>query len=213
MTRDLRSGLPSVGSTSLAAALIANPIPVMKRLLIALTAATLSLNFAACTSTPTSGSAETAKANRPVRLQVTVDVPPSIDILRDDDIAEAFAYRVSSALHEQGIKGRIRYVEFGDDLTAGAPVLAIMLREWRVDRIGGVNCIFSATLKNGSTSKELGLFSGSSMMIWSRRDWYARQEGFEDAAADALNNLGARVLKSGLLPEMTPPVRSPKPSI
>lgn len=132
-----------------------------------------------------------------------------MNLLRDDYVAEAFAYRVSSALHEQGLRGRIRYVDFPDDVKPEVPTLEIMLQEWRVDRIGNVDCTFSAQLKTPSGTRNLGFFSGTSMMLWSRRDWFARRDGFEEAARDALGNLGAKMLNTGLLTDMMP--RAPSP--
>lgn len=40
-----------------------------------------------------------AENARPVRLQFTVGVPPSMSILYEEEVADAFAYRVSSILH------------------------------------------------------------------------------------------------------------------
>jgi len=174
----------------------------MKTLLRLLVLVGLSAGLTAC-STVNSG-ARPGKPERPARLQIVVDVPPSMSMLRDDYVAEAFAHRVSSALHEQGLRGRIRYVDFPDDLKADVPVLDIMLHEWRVDRLGNVDCTFSAQLKTASGNRALGVYSGTSMMMWARRDWFARQDGFESAARDALSNLGARLIATGLLADMAP---------
>jgi hypothetical protein len=141
---------------------------------------------------------------RPASLQVVVNVPASMNLLRDDYVEEAFAYRVATALHEQGLGGGIRYVDFPDDLVPGVPTLDIVLHEWRVDRIGSVDCVFFATLRTPQGTQNLGLFSGTSLMTWPRRDWWARAEGFEDAARDALGNLGDQIRRTGLLPDMPP---------
>lgn len=146
----------------------------------------------------------TAQNGRPVRLQIVVDIPTGMDALRDDEVAEAFGYRVASSLHEQGFRGRLEYVEWSDDLRPNVPVLAISLREWRVDRIGNVDCTFTAELRTPSGRHHLGLFTGSSIMYWARRDWYARAQGFEDAAVDALSNLAARIEKTGELDRSLP---------
>jgi hypothetical protein len=136
---------------------------------------------------------------RPVRLQVQVGLPFSMNVLRNDDIAEAFAHRVVTALHEQGFRGRIKYVENGDPLDPALPLLDINIFEWRVNRLGHTDCTFSALLKSPRGEKNLGMFSGTSMMTWLRRDWFARADSFEDAAADALTNLKARLDATGLL--------------
>lgn len=136
---------------------------------------------------------------RPVRLQLRVDLPFSLNPIRDDDIAEAFAHRVVTALHEQGFRGRIKYLENGDPLNATVPVLDVRILEWRVNRTGSTDCVFAATLKSPRGEKNLGMFSGTSMMTWLRRDWFARADSFDDAARDALSNLKARLDATGLI--------------
>lgn len=136
---------------------------------------------------------------RPVRLQVVVSMPASMSLLRDDYVSEAFNYRVASYLHEQGFRGRIHSVYPGDDPLPNIPTLEINLMEWRVDRGGFVDCTFTAELVNHTTRRRLGIFHGTSMMTWPRRDWYMRAEGFEDAAREAIVNLAGRLEQSGLL--------------
>jgi hypothetical protein len=154
------------------------------------------------TSCTTASSSRYGRGNdRPVRLQIVVEVPPTMNILREEEVEDAFAYRVITALREQGMRGRIRYIEWGDRPDPAVPSLAIYLHEWRVDRLGSVDCTFNATLNTPNGTRNLGLFSGTSLMMWSRRDWFARAEGFESAARDALGNLGQRILQSGLLPD------------
>jgi hypothetical protein len=137
--------------------------------------------------------------DRPARLQVAVNVPPTMSILYNEEVAEAFGYRVASFLHEQGFRGRIRYLDPWDSPAAEAPVLNVSLQEWRVDRAGFVDCTFTAVLESGGARQNLGIFTGTSIMMWPRRDWYARAESFEDAARDAMSNLGARIEQTGML--------------
>jgi hypothetical protein len=139
------------------------------------------------------------ESGRPVRLQVSVDLPAGMNMLRDEEIAEAFAYRVATALHEQGFRGRIQYVSDADRPLADVPLLEVSLREWRVDRMGNVDCTFTARLNTASGRQNLGLFTGTSMMTWRRHDWLARADGFEEAAGDALSNLASRLDKTGML--------------
>lgn len=152
-----------------------------------------------CTST---GAAyATPRPDRPTRLQIVVNVPPSMNILREEEIQDAFGYRVITALREQGLRGRLRYIESGEQPDPAVPVLTVYLNEWRVDRIGNVDCTFSASLKSAHGERNLGFFSGTSLMMWSRRDWFARAEGYESAARDALTNLSQRILQSGVMPD------------
>lgn len=159
----------------------------------------LVLVAAALVSGCATASQSAADNGRPVRLQLTVGVPPSMSILYEEEVADAFAYRVSSILHEQGFRGRIRYVDRWSKPDPATPVLAVELREWRVDRVGFVDCTFTAALRSADGEKSLGLFTGTSLMTWRRRDWFARAEGFEDAARDAITNLAARLEETGYL--------------
>lgn len=139
---------------------------------------------------------------RPARLQLTVDANPIMSPLYEDEIAEAFAYRVSSSLHEQGFRGRIQYVERWETPRPNVPVLALSLMEWRVDRTGAVDCTFNATLTGNGQTQRLGFYHGNSFMVWPRRDWYARAQGYEEAVRDAVGTLAQRIEQSGLLEPM-----------
>jgi hypothetical protein len=143
-----------------------------------------------------------AKAKTPVRLQVAVTVPATMSVIYASDVEEAFGYRVSSALHEQGFQGRIKYLDDDSDAKPDIPKLAINLIQWRVGRTGDVDCVFSASLVTTAGTKNLGLFTGSSMLMWSRPNWLERSEGFEDAASDALSNLAKKIEATGLLPKV-----------
>lgn len=138
----------------------------------------------------------------PVRaglMQVTVNVPPSMRPFISDQIAEAFADRVAEALRRQGCKARIKYLDSTDTPATNQPLLAINLIEWRTDRIGSVDCTFSAAVTTPKGNKSLGLFTGTSMMMFPRRDWLARSDQFDDAAHQALNDLYKRISETNLL--------------
>ncbi len=167
----------------------------MKRI-AALAAFLLAALLSGCANT----AQQTAAANgRPPRLQVTVGVPPSMSIIHNDQVAEAFGYRVASYLHEFGFRGRVHTVYPGEDPLPGVPTLAVELMEWRVDRSGFVDCTFTAELVTTDTRRRLGIFHGTSIMMWPRRDWYARAEGFEESARDAITMLASRLEETGLL--------------
>ena len=159
------------------------------------------LGLGACCVALVAGAAtDKTPASRPIRMQITVSVPPSMNMIRDDDVADAFAYRVAAALHEQGFTGGINYVRAGEDTRTDVPVLAINLVEWRVDRVGNVDCTFTASVAGPRGNKDLGLFTGMSMMMWPRHDVFARAEGFDDAARSALGDLAKRIEETQLIP-------------
>lgn len=154
-----------------------------------------------CAALPLKAASKKEHADRPLRLQVTVNVPVSMNTIRDDDIADAFAYRVATALHEQGFKGRVKYVDSYETPQTEVPLLEINLVEWRVDRTGNVDCTFGASLSGPLGKKNLGLFSGTSLMLWPRHNVFARADGFDQAAKSALGDLEKKVSESELVPE------------
>ena len=176
---------------------------LLSSLLLGSTLATGAVFLSGCT-TPETEAARAAIRAQPVRLQVVVIVPASMNMIRDDDAAEAFGDTVRSSLHENGFKGRIRLIDDGQNPAAGIPVLEINLTEWRVDPLGNVTCTFGATLRTPQGSKGLGLFTGGSLMTWLRRDWIARSDSFQDAAHDAVSNLADKIQQTGLLPKVPP---------
>jgi len=154
---------------------------------------------------PASPAAPAGKT-QPIALQVCVTVPPSMRPWREDDLAEAFADRVATALHDQGFVGRIAYVSSFDQPVADRPLLTVNLIEWRMNHVGMVDCTYSARLSASQGQDDLGIFSGTGLMMFSRRDWFGRADQYEDAARDALNNLYKRIAATQLL------VASPKVS-
>jgi len=136
---------------------------------------------------------------QPGFLQVAVNVPASLRPWVSDKIAEAFAARVADTLHQRGAKTEIRYVDSFDQPTSRQPLLEINLIEWRSDHIGNAVCTFSAGLSTPQGKKSLGLFTGTSMMMFSRHDWPIRGDQFEDAARQALVDLYKRITETRLL--------------
>lgn len=147
-------------------------------------------------SQPTAATAEKAQ---PGVMQVTVNVPASMRPWISDDIAAAFAGRVTDFLQQRGYKGQVHYVDSLDKPAADLPLLAINLIEWRTDHVGNVDCTFSAALSTPLGKKDLGLFIGTSMMLFSRHDWMARSDQFDDAACQALHDLYQRITETHLL--------------
>jgi hypothetical protein len=140
----------------------------------------------------------TANNQRPIRLQLAVDVPPSMSIIHEDEVAEAFAYRVITSLHENGLRGRVHYLD-GDDPNPDVPLLRLNLQEWRVNRVGMVDCAFIASLTNGGQTRDLGAFTGTSLMTWWRHDWWSRAEGYDESAHQAITDLARKLAEFGVL--------------
>ena len=159
----------------------------------------LSMNAAHSTSSTPEAGKTGADSGKPT-LQVSVDVPPSMRPWVSDDIAEAFAMRVGDALDHQGFKSGIDYVDRYSEPDAKRPLLKIRLMEWRTNHVGTVNCTFLASIVTPKGSDDLGLFTGSSMLLgFPRHDWFARREQFDDAARQALSDLYKRIEKTNLM--------------
>lgn len=139
-------------------------------------------------------------APAPTALQVSVDVPVSMRPWLDDDVSEAFGVRVSDALSQQGFKGPIKYLRIADKPSADVPLLEVSLIEWRVDPIGMVDCTFTASLTTSKGTKDMGLFTGTGLMVISRRDWFSLSDQFDEAAQSAMHDLYRHILATELLP-------------
>ena len=172
----------------------------MKTSFFALACAGLCALFAAagCTTTP----AEAARAARPARLQLAIIVPASMNMLRDDDVIDAFDESVRDTLHQSGFRGRIKLLDETEKAAPDIPLLEINLTEWRVDPTGNVTCTFGATLRANGETRGLGLFTGTSLLTWGRRDWVTRSDSFQDAAHHALSDLANRMEQTGLITKL-----------
>jgi len=142
-------------------------------------------------------------------LQISVQVPPTMRPWLEDDVAEAFADRVQTALHEQGLKDGVVCLRPSEEPVPDKALLQVHLLEWRTDHAGMVDCTFSATLSARKQSRSLGLFIGTGMMMTSRRDWFGRVEQYDDAARQALRDLLERIRQTHLLEESQPSQAAP----
>ena len=144
-------------------------------------------------------SAKEAKAADIPVLQISVTVPPSVHPLWSDDVAEAFADRAIDALRRDGFKGRIAYLQSLDDPKPGIPLLTINLMDWRRNHVDSIDCTCTASIKAGGTEKDLGIFTGTSMMMGFRHDRFALADEFDDAAGEALDDLYGRMESTKLV--------------
>jgi hypothetical protein len=164
------------------------------------------LSALAFTALPLASAAEKKTEAKPADLQVTVQVPPSWRPFLDDDIAENFAYRLSTAFKRQGYKGHIVYVDRADPPAADVPVIAISLVEWRIGRNGNAQCTFTATFTSAKGAHDLGVTTNSAIFWpqssgrWNIRRAFEQADALEDAAEGALRDFYKRLVKDNLLP-------------
>lgn len=151
-------------------------------------------------SVPSSALASTKTKALPT-LQISVDVPPTWRPFLEDDIADAFFYRIRDAFHREGFKGEITEISRGDEVQAAVPYLDVSLMEWRIDRVGNVDCTFSASLKKDGQAHSLGLFNGTSI-VWTMgvHDRWDIQQGLDDSAQSAARDLYRKLVAKNLIP-------------
>lgn len=156
-------------------------------------------------STPLATLAASQTTTPPV-LQVSVDVPPTWRPMLEDDIADAFFYRIRDTFKSAGLQGELKELSRGDQANETIPVLEIRLMEWRINRIGNIDCTFGASLKQDGKEHNLGLFSGTSL-VWTMgvHDRWDLSRGFDDSAQSALKDLYRKLVAKKLLPA---PVKS-----
>jgi hypothetical protein len=142
--------------------------------------------------------AKPAKAELP-QLQLAVDVPPQWRPFLSDDLAEAFASRLTDVFRRRGYAGEVRFLDH-DDPKSGAPLLTIRLINWRVGRIDNAECTFTASLKNGSEEHELGIFENTSFAWNNNGTRWGLADVLGDVADGALTDLSSKLSKDDLLP-------------
>ena len=144
----------------------------------------------------------TSTSPAPSSLQLVVAVPPTARPLLADDAADALSGAIQENLTRRGYTGMINYP--GNE--QAAPVLTVKLVEWRRDPLGSMKCTFTASVRTEAGTKELGLFSGSSLVAWNGGNSTVganienHSEAMQEAANDAIGSMTKSLAKSGLLP-------------
>lgn len=147
-------------------------------------------------------SAKKSHPAKPGTLQVEVVVPPTWRPLLEDDIADAFVDRVREAFDQRGYKGDIDRVDSYDEPDHGCCLLTINLSEWRMNRVGSIDCTFSASLQAEDHIRDLGVFNGLSFN-WNGPGRFGLARSYEEAAQDALRQLYDHLAATKLVPGIT----------
>jgi hypothetical protein len=181
----------------------APPFTIMKASLLLLlvpTATPVFLGTAIAVDQPRSqASAAVSAPVQPRELELTVDISPGMRPVASNEITEIFARHVAAALRQQGAEVRPHLVKPPDTPASNQPHLTVTLIEWRPDIAGDVNCTFSATLVTPQGKKELGLFAGTSELMFARPGWFVLSDQYNEAARRALSDLGQRLAQTHLL--------------
>jgi hypothetical protein len=161
-----------------------------RKFMILLCGALLSLS--ACATTP--------KPEVPGTLKVTVNVPPTWNLLLDDRVSAAFTDRVRDVFYRAGFDRPVEELRFVEDPAKAPYLLTINLLDWRINHVGSIDCTFSATLQTPRGTRELGLYHNTAMRWFGGIGRWGLANSFDDAAEGAIRDLCNAVVKTEMLP-------------
>jgi hypothetical protein len=149
------------------------------------------------------GCATTQPPQTPDTVNVLVNLPPTTSVIYSDRIADAFTDEVRHVFRQAGFTQPIENIRYVDTPENASNLLTINLHEWRFDRIGNITCTFTAQLQTPRGTRNLGVYSDTSLGISRSPGWWGLADSFEEAAQGALADLVRAVAKSDLLSERT----------
>jgi hypothetical protein len=149
--------------------------------------------------------AATPSAPVPGTLKVQVIVPPTWNTLVDDHISAGLVDRVRDVFYRAGFDRPIEEVRYVEDPAKDEYLLTINLVDWRMNRIGNVDCTFSASLRTPRGTRDLGLYNNTSMLWFRGLGRFGLSQSFDEAAEGAIRDLCIAVQKSELLPDFRRP--------
>jgi hypothetical protein len=169
-----------------------------KNILTVAIVAALSVSEPPARAAAKENTAKPAKAELP-QLQVTVNVPPQWRPFLSDDLAGAFASRLSDVFRRHGYAGEVRFIDH-DNPKPDVPWLTVRLINWRIERTDNAECTFTATLNSGGREHELGIFENTSLAWNNNLGRWGLADALGDVADGALRDLSTKLHKAGLLP-------------
>lgn len=135
------------------------------------------------------------------KLQVKVDVPAIWRPFLADDVSETFADYIRDGFKKDGYAGKVVYIRPLDTPDSHSPLLTVTLQEWRVDRLGNVDCTFGATiLTPDGKQKGLGVFTSTSFVWGPDIGRWELRDAFQDVAGQAISDLFHRLAKTDTVP-------------
>jgi hypothetical protein len=173
-------------------------IQKQKNILTVAMVAALSVSGPRARAVEKENTAKPAKAEQP-QLQLTVDVPPHWRPFLSDDLAEAFASRLTDVFRRRGYTGEVRFLDH-EDAKQDAPALLVRLINWRIGRADNAECTFAATLKKGSQEHDLGIFENTSLVWNDHMGRWKLANALGDVADGALRDLSSKLSEDSLLP-------------
>jgi hypothetical protein len=133
-------------------------------------------------------------------LKVNVITPPSWNILIDDRVSEWFVDSLRDIFSRKGFDWPVEEIRLVEDAAKIPYLLTIHVTDWRLDRIGNVECTFTAQLQTPHGQRQLRYYSNRLPRAVDSYGRIALARVFEEAAEGALTTLCEDIAKSELLP-------------
>ncbi len=133
-------------------------------------------------------------------LKVQVIVPPTWNLLIDDKVSESLVDRVRDVFYRAGFTMPVSELRLPEDPSKVPCLLTINLTEWRINRIGNIDCACTASLKTPRGTRELGLYTNTTMQWLDGPGRFGLSRSFVEAAEGALRTLYTDLAHSDLLP-------------
>jgi hypothetical protein len=153
------------------------------------------LAFAGCATTQQPTSLDT--------VGVLVNLPPSTSLIYADRIADVFTDEVRHVFQQAGFTGPVENIRYVDRPDATLNLLTVNLHDWRFDRLGNIECTFTAQLKTPRGTRDLGVFSSTTLGISRSPGWWGTVDAFDEAAQGAIVDMVRKIAKLELLPGRT----------
>lgn len=150
------------------------------------------------------GCATTQPPPSPDTVHVAVNLPPTTSIIYEDRIADLFTDEVRHVFTQAGFTRPIENIRYVDHPDNAPYVLTINLMEWRFDPLGNIACTFTANLQTPRGTRDLGVYSSTSLKLSRSPGIWGVADSFDEAAQGALGDLYRAVQKSELLRPTAP---------
>jgi hypothetical protein len=110
---------------------------------------------------PATAAAQLMHAPRVLKVQVIA--PPTLNLLNDNRLNEAFVARVRETFNRCGFPVPIEATRPVEDASKIPHLLTIKVAAWKMDHSGNFDCTFTANLKAPQRSLDLGVFSNTTI--------------------------------------------------
>lgn len=136
----------------------------------------------------------------PGTLNVHVNVPPQWNMFWNDRVTMAFVDVARDVFHNEGFERPVEEVTYFEDIERAPYLLTLNLHQWRIDRLGQVECTFTADLRTPAGTKNLGVYTHSELWGYHGPGRFGLAQSFEEAADGALRQLSEDLARTEMLP-------------